>query len=179
MFRGLAGEFGIEKCVLKTTTEDGRQLKTVRLTLSHDFDDDLAHVLGKAGQHAQKALKAGDFEQATMPITAIKAVATMRDQGRNQTIEIPALHGLKAIGKEGSGDAEPPRLSLTFECVYARDAWVFFGDYAGQMVWVDLTPKQVEIDLGDDVKPRGKRHLASVPKAEATTIGEDGEPLAP
>lgn len=177
MFRGLSGEFLIDKVLLKLATVDQRQLKTIRLTLAHDFDDDLAAVLGKAGRSAMKCLDDGDFEQVTLPIDAIKAVGVLTDGARTSRVEVPAMLGLKAVGKAGKSEADAPSVLLTFEFVFEPGVWAFLGAFCGTAVWVDLTAKQTDLGLDepdDGVEAAVRRFKRSVPKDTTVTVRSPG-----
>jgi hypothetical protein len=143
-------DFGIQAVKVRTKNKDGRVVRSCRVTLSHEFDEELAAALGKKARSVLQGMKDGEIETATLPIDGLAAVGAFHElREKKIAVKVPYMRGVKAKAKAGGKDEEPPTLRLEFEFAWNRDAWLFLGEHCSAMASVVLTQTQLVLTTED------------------------------
>jgi hypothetical protein len=144
-------DFGIQAVKVRTKNVDGRQVRSCRVVLSHEFDDELAAALGPKAKHILKGMEDGEIESATLPIDGLAAIGAFSSPGnKKNAVRVPYMRGTKARAKAGGKEEEPPTLRLEFEFAWNKDAWVFLGEHCSAIASVVLTQTQLALAATDE-----------------------------
>jgi hypothetical protein len=138
---------GVEKVSVKVKNDNGRILRTCRITLSHEFDDDIAAALGRDAGKAMEGLASGAYEQVVIPIDSLKVSAVFNTLDRKDRVELPVMLGLKAKATAATNPMgeEVPKIALEFEFVFNDHVWLFLGQHCGESIEITLSKRQLEL----------------------------------
>lgn len=144
----------ISKVSLSVKDEDGVVVRKAKMTLSREFDDELAEGLAGDAKKILSSLRGLGCTKAVLPIDMITVEADLVGS-KGERLKIGTLWGIKATASASDLD-EAPTVQLEFETWYDRDVWVFLGDNCGVTCRITLRPRQMELPKTAKPKTTGK-----------------------
>lgn len=140
---GTALTCGIKAVKVRVQDVDGRLLRRCRVTLSHEFTEDIARTLGPDAENVREGLRNHGVERAVLPIEGIAAAGgfTVRGEG----VQINRLLGLKATALAPKEEDAGATIQLEFEFAWQEDAWIFLGRHCSAVADVVLHKAQLTL----------------------------------